>query len=101
MGLSSCGICSDWHQHDDARSSAAILHAPVELNGRPGGIVFLYAIFWQLSRDAGDELAPAAPRFFESHQRGIFLLRAWIGVPGAGTLVFFGDFRGDLRNRLR
>src|SRR5579859_7612848 len=100
MGIPACGICADRHQHDDARPGAAVFHPPLESNGWPGGTVFFDAIFWKFFGDAGNKLAVAAAWFFESDQRGVFLFRTWIGVPGAWSVVFFDGVRGDLRDRV-
>src|SRR5580692_10634040 len=95
MGVSASGLRVDRHQHDDARSGAPVFHASLEFNGRTGRSVFLDSVFWELSGHGGDELAPAAIGIFENDQRGVFLLCAGTGVPGAGPMVSVHLVRGD------
>src|SRR6202035_4027866 len=101
MGFSPSWIRADWDQHDDAWSCAALFYTSVVVDGRPGGPVFLDAIFREFSRDAGDQLVFAAVGVFEVDQHGVSVFRFGIGVPGAWTLVFLNGVRGDLWVRIR
>jgi len=101
MGVSASWIRADWRQHDDARPGAAVFHAPLEFDGRPGGAVFLDTIFREFSGHRGDHMAFAAHGFFEGDQRRVFLFCSGFGVPWTWAVVFFDGVRGDLRPRVR
>src|SRR5258705_2868956 len=101
MGVSASWIRADCGQPADARPGAAVLHAPLEFDGRPGGAVFLDTIFREFSGHGGDQLAFAAHGFFQGYQRRVFLFCSGFGVPWTWALVFFDGVRGDLRARVR
>src|SRR5258707_1200328 len=101
MGVSASWIRADWRKHDDAWPGAAVFHAPLEFDGRPGGAVFLDTIFREFSGHGGDQLAFAARGFLEGDQRRVFLFCSWFGVPWTWAVVFFDGVRGDLRARVR
>src|SRR5258705_171171 len=88
MGVSASWIRADWRQHDDAWPGAAVFHAPLEFDGRPGGAVFFDTIFREVSGQGGDPLAFSAHGVFEGDQRPGFLV--WFGVCLAWTLVVGG-----------
>src|SRR6266403_908673 len=100
MGVSASWIRADWRQHDDAWPGAAVLHASLELDGRPGRAVFLDTIFREFSGHGGDQLAFAAHGFFEGDQRRIFLFCSGFGVPWTWAVVFFDGVCGDFRARV-